>query len=199
MKIEELITLLGGIDLYLLDQILKQRYHIEHKILDAGCGIGRNIHWLHEHGFNLWAVDQEVKRIEIIKNKYPKSAHRFVVASLEKMSFKNEEFDHIICSAVLHFATSIAHFNVMFSELIRVLKKQGTLFIRMTSDQGIEEKISPLGNGIYLLPDKTKRFLLTNKHLETLISTHNLAFLEPYKVVNVANIRCMNTLMLQKK
>ncbi len=38
MDINELNKLLGNIDLYLLDQILKGRFTKELMILDAGCG-----------------------------------------------------------------------------------------------------------------------------------------------------------------
>ena len=33
----------GDIDIYLFDQILKNRFAPEMKILDAGCGGGRNL------------------------------------------------------------------------------------------------------------------------------------------------------------
>jgi hypothetical protein len=41
--IKELNQLLGNIDIYLLDQILKARFEKHCKILDAGCGEGRNL------------------------------------------------------------------------------------------------------------------------------------------------------------
>ncbi|MFT3743892.1 MAG: hypothetical protein QM785_06305 [Pyrinomonadaceae bacterium] len=41
----------GGIDIYLFDQIQKGRFSPGMKILDAGCGGGRNIHWLLRNGY----------------------------------------------------------------------------------------------------------------------------------------------------
>lgn len=55
MNIAALNKLLGNIDIYLLDQILKGRFTKEMRILDAGCGEGRNlIYFLHE-GFQVLA------------------------------------------------------------------------------------------------------------------------------------------------
>ncbi|MBI9042777.1 hypothetical protein [Lutibacter sp.] len=43
MKIESLKNSIKDVDIYILDQILKERYQPETKILDAGCGGGRNL------------------------------------------------------------------------------------------------------------------------------------------------------------
>ena len=189
---------LGNIDIYLLDQIVKDRYSIHETILDAGCGSGRNMHWFYNNDFNVYAFDQEKDYIEHLKTIYPKWMDRLHIAELDKLPYQGAFFDHIICSAVLHFATSTAHFKAMFSELIRVLKPYGSLFIRMSSIIGIEEKIISIGNGIYQLGDESYRFLLTKELLSELMREHNLSFLEPLKSTNVNDLRSMSTLLLQK-
>jgi len=45
MNITTLKEAINGTDIYLLDQILKDRYETGDKILDAGCGKGRNLKW----------------------------------------------------------------------------------------------------------------------------------------------------------
>ena len=52
-SIKELNHLLGNIDIYLLDQILKDRFKKSFKILDAGCGEGRNLIYFVRNGFKL--------------------------------------------------------------------------------------------------------------------------------------------------
>jgi hypothetical protein len=86
----------------------------------------------------------------------------------------------------------------MISELVRVLKPKGSLFIRMTSDIGIEQSVELIGEGVYRIPDSSKRFLLTRALLQNIVQKHNLLFLEPLKTVNVNDLRCMSTLVLQK-
>ncbi len=60
MTNEDLKNVLGNLDIYLLDQIVKGRYNQRDKILDAGCGTGRNMYWFYNNQFNIWAVDQDL-------------------------------------------------------------------------------------------------------------------------------------------
>lgn len=199
MKNNSLKEIIGNTDIYLLDQILKSRYRKNDKILDIGCGKGRNIHWFYNQGFDIYGIDKDKKSIDLVKNKYSNLSSNLLVSEVEHLPFKDHNFEHVICNAVLHFAESTKHFSAMFSEIIRVLKNKGTLFIRMTSDIGIEDKIEFISEGVYLMPDTSHRFLLTKSLLENIMITHNLSFLEPLKTVNVDDLRCMTTLVLQKQ
>ncbi|CAN5217279.1 hypothetical protein BH09BAC6_BH09BAC6_35920 [soil metagenome] len=191
-------SLLGQTDIYLVDQIMKGRYQPGDIILDAGCGSGRNLYWFLQNAYQINGIDTSEVAIENLKNQFPGLASSFSVASLEHTAFNDSHFDHIICSAVLHFAENTGHFNSMFTEMIRILKPGGTLFIRMTSDIGIEEKVSLIADGVYRIPDGSTRFLLTRKMLAVCMEQNNLSFGEPLKTVNVDDIRCMSTLLLQK-
>lgn len=192
-------TLLGQTDIYLIDQIMKGRYNPADTILDAGCGSGRNMYWFLQNGFNINGIDISGVAIEELKNKYPGlPAECFLISSLENIPFANNHFSHIICSAVLHFAKSIAQFNCMLTEMVRVLKPGGTLFIRMTTDIGIEDKVEFIADGVYKIPDGSARFLLTRQLLAACMQQNKLSFVEPLKTVNVDDVRCMSTLLLQK-
>ena len=80
--------------------------------------------------------------------------------------------------------------------MLRVIKQGGTLFIRMTSDIGIEHHVRKISEGVYLIPDGSKRFLLTRSLLTQLMGKYNLTFLEEFTTVNVNDVRCMSTMML---
>jgi len=196
--LKKLKSIIGEIDIYLIDQILKERYTKTDKILDAGCGSGRNLKWFYNNNYTIFGVDNNTKRLEVSKNLYPNQKENFILANVEDLPFESETYEHIICNAVLHFATSHAHFELMFSELVRVLKTRGTIFIRMTSDIGIEKLVKLISNGVYKLPDTTERFLLTRTLLKKIMTTYKLSFLEPIKTVNVNDLRCMTTLILKK-
>jgi ubiquinone/menaquinone biosynthesis C-methylase UbiE len=198
MKQQILKEILGNSDIYLIDQILKGRYQEDDIILDAGCGSGRNLQFFHQSGITFHAIDQNEEHIANLQTQYAEIATHFQVASLEEIPFSDAKFDHILCNAVLHFADSETHFKNMFSELVRVLKKGGSLFIRMTSDIGIEGKSTHLQNGVYHLPDDSIRFLLTRDLLHELLTTHQLSLLEVVKSTNVHDVRSMCTLVLMK-
>ena len=195
---KSLKTEFGNIDIYLFDQLLKERYKSPEKILDAGCGDGRNLYWFYKNEFNIYGIDKDPRSIAYLSTLYPNSKDNFTVSELDNISFEDNFFDHIITNAVLHFANNTSHFEAMFGELVRVLKENGSLFIRMTSDIGIESKISEISNGVYNIPDGTKRFLITKKLIYRLMKKHHLTFLEPLKTVNVNDLRCMTTLVLKK-
>ena len=46
----------GDIDVYLFDQLLRGRIVSGKKVLDAGCGSGRNLIFLMRAGFDVWGV-----------------------------------------------------------------------------------------------------------------------------------------------
>lgn len=196
---QKLKTYLGKTDIYLLDQITKGRFLPEHQILDAGCGKGRNLYWFAQNGYpHLFGVDQKPDCIRGLKVKYSTFADNLKVSNLENMPFEDEQFDRIICSAVLHFAKSEAHFWEMIAELWRVLKPEGILFIRMTAIFGLEKSVKLIGKGVYQIPDGTNRFLLTRGLMNEWENRFPFDWLEPFKWVNVNDERVMSTLVIKK-
>jgi tellurite methyltransferase len=193
-------NLLGQTDIYLLDQMMKGRYQATDKILDAGCGDGRNMYWFLQNNIEITGIDHNEEAINQLKTSNPTLFNdRLQVCPVEKTPFPDNHFDHVICSAVLHFAAGTNHFKEMLAEIVRVTRHGGSIFIRMTSDIGIENKVSTISHGVYTIPDGSKRFLMTKALLAESMQQHNLSFLEPLKTVNVNDIRCMSTLVLQKK
>lgn len=191
--------LAGNTDIYLLDQIIKGRYNKNDRVLDAGCGDGRNLHWFLLNQIDCYGIDRDFLAIDQIKVRYPfLPENRWQTGVVEDLPFTDGYFNHVISSAVLHFAKSYQHFNAMFIEMARVLKPGGTLFIRMTSNIGIENLTESIADGVYVIPDGSTRFLLTKALLKNLLKDHPFTFIEPLRTVNVEDMRCMSTLLLQK-
>lgn len=191
----------GDIDIYLFDQIQKGRFAPAMKILDAGCGSGRNIVWLMRNGYEVFGIDSDdnvVRRIrDLAKSLAPELSHEnFQTATIEAIPFQDETFDWVICNTVLHFAEDRDQFDRMLTELWRVVKPGGMFFARLASSIGIKELLVPTTSGRYLMPDGTERFIVDEQILKE--STENLGarFLEPIKTTNVENIRCMTTWVL---
>lgn len=185
-----------GIDIYLLDQFLKNRISKNSKILDAGCGAGRNIHWLLKQGYQVTANDPNGERIIDLQTQFPQL--EFALAAIEDNAFADRKFDFIICNAVLHFAKDHTHFHQMFEGLVESLAPEGILFIRMTSNIGLEDKVQIEENGRCQLPDLSDRYLITRKQIDDLCAYHSLHLIEPVKSLKVEDLRTMTTIVLQK-
>lgn len=193
----------GNIDIYLFDQLLKGRFDNCGKILDAGCGGGRNLVYFLQNGFDVYGIDSNVSAIEAIRELAgqlsPKlSSNNFKIAAAEDLPFEDNAFDLIISSAVLHFAADENHFEAMVTSMWRVLKPGGYLFARLASDIGIENLVQSFGNRRYLLPDGSERFLVNEKMLIDYTWKLKGKLFEPIKTTNVQNLRCMTTWCLQK-
>jgi len=204
MDIKSLNRHLGNIDIYLLDQILKGRFSKEMKILDAGCGEGRNCVYFLNEGYQIFGVDSnpiatQMARIyaQTIQQDY--DIFRFQTSVVENMPFHQGAFDAVISSAVLHFAQNETIFLKMVEDMMRVLKPGGIFFLRMTtSEGGMVEKSPDLGDGVYLLPDGSERFLLTDDLEKEIVSKYKLKYLEPAKSVLVHGQRSMGVFVWEK-
>ncbi|HYG39273.1 MAG TPA: class I SAM-dependent methyltransferase [Cytophagales bacterium] len=205
MKIlpDELHQLLGNIDIYLLDQILKGQFQPNMKILDAGCGEGRNLVYFLKNNYNVHGIDQNPAAVQSLI-KFAQSVdptidkEKFINGSLDNLPYTNRSFDAIICSAVLHFAEDVNHFNKMVREIWRVMKFGGFMFCRLASDIGIENLVKPLGNRRFLVPDGSTRFLVNEEMLVKITEELGGILMEPIKTVNVQNSRCMTNWIVSK-
>jgi SAM-dependent methyltransferase len=204
MEVTDLNRLLGNVDIYLLDQILKGRFTKEMKILDAGCGEGRNaVYFIPKRVSDLWhrserSCCQYCRYLS--KSLNPNfDAHRFQEGRLEEIPFHDEAFDVVICSAVLHFAENVDNFWQMIAEINRVLRPGGIFWFRMTTGfGGIFEESQDLGNGKFLLPDGSERFLLTQTHVDNL-ERMGFRHLENPKSVLVHGQRAMGVFVMVKE
>src|SRR5579872_4264206 len=193
----------GNIDIYLFDQLLKGTYDNCRKVLDAGCGSGRNLVYLLQNGFEVYGIDPDkgaVEAVQVLSEKLSPTnlLSNFKVASLEDLPFEDAYFDLVICNTVLHFANNRNHFDQMMRSVWRVLKPGGYFFARLASDIGIETLVQPLGNGRFHLPDGTDRFLVNHQFLLDYTKSLGAQLHEPIKTTNVQNIRAMTTWCLKK-
>lgn len=193
----------GQIDVYLFDQLLKGRLTPQMRVLDAGCGGGRNLIYFLRSGFHVCGVDRSSEAIAHVRLLAATLAPRlpagnFRVESVESMSFADSGFDVVISSAVLHFARDEEHWRSMVKEMWRVLKRGGMLFARLASVIGVEDQIERIEGRRYVLPDGSDRFLVDERLLMSATDALGGQMLEPLKTVVVRNMRSMSTWCLRK-
>jgi tellurite methyltransferase len=182
----------GPIDIYLFDQLLRSRITPGMRILDAGCGSGRNLVYLLREGYDVFGVDENPHAIAALPSE------RFRNESIERMSFPDAFADVVISSAVLHFARDDDHFRAMLAGSWRVLKPGGLFFCRLASSIGIENQIRKIEGRRFLLPDGSERYLVDEQLLCDLTSELGGRMLDPLKTTVVQNQRSMTTWVPRK-
>ena len=198
----ELRGAFGDIDIYLFDQLLRGRFDRRPRVLDAGCGAGRNLPYFLGHGFDVWAVDSEAAAIhsvrQLVASVNPALApDQIHCGPVESLPWEDGAVDAVICSAVLHFARDERQFAAMLEEMWRVLARGGLFFARLATSIGIERHL-PATTGRVRLPDGSERFVVDEETLLAWTSRLGGTLADPIKTTNVQNVRCMTTWVLQK-
>jgi SAM-dependent methyltransferase len=192
----------GQIDIYVFDQILRGNITSEMKIIDAGCGYGRNLVYLLRMGCDISALDASAAGVDHVRQlaaelapKLP--AENFRVGAIEAMPFADESADVVLCNSVLHFARDEKHFVAMLEDLWRVLKPGGMLFCRLGSRIGMD--FPRVRGHIYRIGDGSEWFLVDEASLMEMTSQMDALLVDPLKTTVVQDHRCMTTWVLRKR
>jgi SAM-dependent methyltransferase len=198
----ELRAQFGEIDIYLFDQLLRGRFDGRRRLLDAGCGYGRNLPYFLARGFEIFAIDEDPAAVAATRKLAAALAPALPLdnirqGALHVLPWSDGRMDAIVCSAVLHFARDRTHFERMLDEMWRVLAPGGMFFVRLASSIGIESLLTETV-GRVRLPDGSSRFVVDERYL--LDKTYELgaALVDPIKTTNVQNQRCMTTWVVTK-
>jgi tellurite methyltransferase len=194
----------GQIDIYLFDQLLRGRISPGMRVLDAGCGTGRNLVYLLREGYEVFGADTSAAAVANVQSLAARLAPalpetNFRLESLGALSFPPEFADVVICSAVLHFAIDDAEFAAMLHGCWNSLKPGGMFFCRLASSIGLYGRAKPLGGRRYRLPDNSERYLVDEALLMARTTELNGELLDPLKTTVVQGQRCMTTWVLRKR
>jgi SAM-dependent methyltransferase len=192
----------GQIDIYVFDQILRGNIAPGMRVLDAGCGYGRNLVHLLRGGCEVFALDADAQGVRHVLDLSASlntglPTENFKVGAIERMPFPDALADVVLCNAVLHFARDEKHFRAMLAELWRVLKPGGMLFCRLGSRIGMNFK--QLRPNIFLIGDGSEWFLVDEQMLLRLSEEMNAVLVDPLKTTIVQDYRCMTTWVLRKR
>ena len=193
----------GQIDIYLFDQLLRERIAPGMRICDAGCGYGRNLVYLLREGYEVFGADAEPRAVESLRQAARSLApslpqDNFRVEAVEAMSFADAFADVTISSAVLHFARDDAQFEAMLRGTWRILKPGGLFFCRLASSIGIEAQVKRITDRRFLLPDGSERYLVDEALLIAMTNQLGGQLADPLKTTVVQNQRSMTTWVVRK-
>jgi tellurite methyltransferase len=192
----------GDIDIYLFDQLLRGRFDARRRVLDAGCGGGRNLPYFLRGDFDVWAVDEDEEAVRAVRQLASVIApmmppDRIHCGRIDALPWADASMDAVISSAVLHFAPSMPAFTAMVEEMWRVLAPGGLLFARLATSIGLEQRLTAT-TGRVRLPDGSERFVVDEHTLLSLTSRLGGTLADPIKTTNVQNSRCMTTWVVFK-
>jgi SAM-dependent methyltransferase len=189
----------GEIDIYLFDQLLRGRIRPGMKVFDAGCGFGRNLHYLLAAGYEVFGVDADPQAVAATRRLAASlPPENFRAEPLERMSFPEHLADVVLSSAVLHFARDDDHFDAMLRGTWRILKPNGMFFCRLASSIGMENQVRHLKGRRFQLPDGSERYLVDQSLLVKLTEELGGQLTDPLKTTVVQNQRSMATWVVRK-
>jgi SAM-dependent methyltransferase len=192
----------GQIDIYVFDQILRGNITHEMRVLDAGCGYGRNLVHLLREGCELFALDADAGGVEHVRQLSASletglPGENFQVGPIERMRFPDGSMDVVICNSVLHFARDDRHFRAMLAELWRVLTPGGMLFCRLGSRIGMD--FEHVRGNRFIVGDGSEWYLVDEQMLLGLTEEMNAVLMDPLKTTIVQDCRCMTTWVVRKR
>jgi SAM-dependent methyltransferase len=196
----------GQIDIYLFDQILRGNIAPDMRVVDAGCGGGRNMQYLLREGFEVFGVDVSAEAVAAVRALAGRlapglSAENFQVAAVEAMPFVDEMADVVVCHSVLHFARDEAHLEAMVRGLWRVLRPGGMLFCRLASTIGATEGMAfqAVSGRRFRMAHGPEWLLVDEAMLMELTQKLGGELVDPLKTTVVQGQRCMTTWVVRKK
>ena len=195
-------TQFGEIDIYLFDQLLRGRFDRRRRIVDAGCGAGRNLPFFLRHGYDVRAVDADPAAIRAVERLAAASgaasaSFQTHCGRLDSLPWEDGSADAVICSAVLHFARDGTEFAAMLEGMWRVLAPGGLFFARLATSIGLEGQLrAPIGR--MRLPDGSERYVVDEPTLLAWTARLGGTLADPIKTTNVQNMRCMTTWVVEK-
>ncbi len=191
----------GQIDIYVFDQILRGNIAPGMRVLDAGCGYGRNLVYLLQAGYEVFGLDANHEAVEHVRQMAASlqptlPAANFHIGLLEELPFPDAFADVVLCNSVLHFSADEEQFRSILAELWRVLRPGGMLFCRLGSRIGMD--FEHVTGHRYTVGGGYEWFLVDEAMLMRLTEELGGVLQDPLKTTVVQNQRCMTTWVLRK-
>ncbi|MBS3133702.1 class I SAM-dependent methyltransferase [Candidatus Woesearchaeota archaeon] len=105
------------------------------KVLDAGCGPGRDVSYFMDEGIDVTGIDASLGMINAAKKRVERG--KFFLMDFRNIKFDDESFDGIWCMAGLANLPREYLDNVM-KEFHRVLNNKGVIYLAIKEGKGEE-------------------------------------------------------------
>lgn len=168
---------------YWKDFLNKFKKSSSYRVLDLGCGGGRNTELLIKMGFDTYACDLYDSMIEATKKRLVgllvkrDVEKRIIKASILKLPFKKESFDIVIANGIYHNTNSLSQFSNAIKETSRILKKNGFVCLNIFY-KGIvapELCITKSNKYLFITKEKLHLILLPKNKIFSIFKNFNLS------------------------
>lgn len=143
---------------------LFKKYKKEGRYLDIGCGNGEFMLAMHRHGFDAWGIEANPEAEKFADRGL---TGRILYKDIKECSFLPKSFDIITMFQSLEHIYDLAE---LFSEINRVLKDDGLLYICVPNSAFFEARL--FGPYYYNLEVPRHLYFFTKKSLEALLAKH---------------------------
>ena len=164
---------------YTLDAISYQNK--DQKILEAGCGAGRILSYLHNNDYSVVGIEFIENAVKKIKLKNPNL--EVYTMDITKTSFNNEEFDTILAFGLYH-NFQLDDLKKSLIETKRILKHSGILCFSFRADN-IQNLILDTIKGKKSSKSKFHKLNLKRNEIEKILNDEGLRIIKSHYVVNM--------------
>jgi len=127
------------------------------KVLDVGCGSGRDLAVLHKLGYDCYGVEPVLEFVEIAQRLHPELKNRIAFGKLPDLQVPfNGNFDGVLCSAVL-MHIDIEQLPATAAAIKNCLKLGGRLLYSVPSKRLDVVVSNRDANGRLFIPDQADR------------------------------------------
>ena len=169
------------------------------KCIDIGCGGGRYSKYLKKNGTQVIAVDKYTNMANSLKE----YNIEFINASFDNLPLKNESFDLILSIGVLHNATTLNEIEKAFSEMNRILRKNGMIILSIFTNDVITDDLIHNSGYLYNIKNRPPMVLLSKKKIIEYVEHNNFKIIKKIDehITDVGNggKRNVYSLLLQKE
>lgn len=139
----------------LLESFISNKVSKSAKILDYGCGRGRNVINLNALGYkNIYGVDISRSNINYCNKIWKHFKNKFLITNGYKINIKNNSIDYCISTITFQHICARTLRNKIFTNIYGCLKNKGIFFFQCTYSKVKNYKIVKKNNFIYKILNK---------------------------------------------
>jgi ubiquinone/menaquinone biosynthesis C-methylase UbiE len=157
------------------------------RILDAGCGTGRDTDYLARKGFDPIGIDIASGAIELAKKT---KKGKYLVMDMRELEFEENSFDGVCCVASIFFMPK-SEIESTLESFAEILKEKGVLHVSFKIGNGSRIKEKRGG--------KIREYHFTEEEITTMIESSNFKIIHEDQTENSEGTEFRNFIATQNK